>query len=253
MVKGNPCYIIYILNLISVNLTKLFQIDVMDVTWRYTKDHQQILKHRNLCDETWLVRTIWNMNNKLQNNLSKPMIQKLQCRLVKEIVEFMTPVDSSAGEYNGRTSGSLSWRMSRGEVEHPKIKTDYKFTLTNKEKINKKFHLQYCCNSDEYIRISNSDEKISSIQSCLMWQKAIHRKVENDWQMAYIARESSSSQAVLCWSFDFSDSNLTIDEMSLNVPGTIFENGEINIRLLVGSNAISVNYGKYNTIHWSRV
>ncbi|KAG1674789.1 Peptide-N(4)-(N-acetyl-beta-glucosaminyl)asparagine amidase [Nymphon striatum] len=231
------------------NLTYVFAfsaIDVMDVTWRYTKDHKQVLKRRNLCDENSLVQTIANTNKQLQNDLSQEVKKKLQFRLVKEIVEFMTPVNTSAGEYGGRMSGSLGWRMSRGEVDRPKIKSNYKFKLTDKEKVNKKFHLQYCCSSDEYIRISNDHEKIQGFQSCLMWQKAILRKVEHDWKMSYLAREPSSSHAMICWSFDFSDCDLIVNKMLLNVPGTVFENGVINIKLVVGENSISVDFGKKN-------
>lgn len=37
-------------------------------------------------------------------------------RTIVELVEFISPKAPKPGEYGGRTSGSMAWRVARGEV-----------------------------------------------------------------------------------------------------------------------------------------
>jgi hypothetical protein len=75
------------------------------------------LERRNECNETWLINFTNELSKKRQTNLNKKEIEELQLRLVVEIVEFLTPKQIKEGEDIGRQSGSLQWRLERGEIQ----------------------------------------------------------------------------------------------------------------------------------------
>lgn len=91
--------------------------ECVDVTWRYSCKHQEVLGRRNKCDENWLVYFLNKLSRKRQANLTKEVRDELQIRLAFEIVEFLSPKGPKEGEDIGRQSGSLQWRLSRGETQ----------------------------------------------------------------------------------------------------------------------------------------
>jgi peptide-N4-(N-acetyl-beta-glucosaminyl)asparagine amidase len=95
--------------------------ECVDVTWRYSTKHQEVLKRRTGCDEIWLVEHTNELSRRRQAALSKSERDFLQQRRVGEVVEFLSPKKIKEGEDIGRQSGSLQWRMSRGEIQAPKV------------------------------------------------------------------------------------------------------------------------------------
>lgn len=53
---------------------------------------------------------------KRQQSLSPDRKRELTERLLVELVEFISPKTPKPGELGGRSSGSLAWRMARGET-----------------------------------------------------------------------------------------------------------------------------------------
>lgn len=53
---------------------------------------------------------------KRQQALSPDRKNELTRRLLVELVEFISPKKPKPGELGGRNSGSLAWRMARGET-----------------------------------------------------------------------------------------------------------------------------------------
>lgn len=107
----------------------------------------------------------------------------------------------------GRTTGSLAWRMARGEIgssQAPTSAEPFVFKLTEEERKSKVFHIKYSCAKDEYIRVSKNSEVIKPFSSCVNKQQNVFRKEERDWKMAYLARTEGSSSAEISWKFDFS-------------------------------------------------
>lgn len=51
-----------------------------------------------------------------QQALSGARTKELTERLLVELVEFISPKKPKAGELGGRNSGSLAWRIARGET-----------------------------------------------------------------------------------------------------------------------------------------
>lgn len=119
---------------------------VVDVTWRYSCKHPEVLSRRTRVQEAWLLHTINGLNASVSFNPFKPACQTNFCgdsdvnhppsalilkrqqslspgrkkelteRLLVELVEFISPKKPKPGELGGRNSGSLAWRMARGET-----------------------------------------------------------------------------------------------------------------------------------------
>lgn len=75
------------------------------------------MKRRVECDEMWLVQFTNELSMNRQSNLSHKDRERLQLRKLAELVEFMGEKKIKEGEEIGRQSGSLQWRMSRGEFQ----------------------------------------------------------------------------------------------------------------------------------------
>ena len=91
------------------------------MTWRYTANFKQTMERRTESDEIWLVKYTNRLSRKRQANFDKFKISQIQHRLATEIVEFLTPKKVQEGEEAGRQSGSLQWRISRGEIESAQV------------------------------------------------------------------------------------------------------------------------------------
>lgn len=93
------------------------QNECIDVTWRYSADQAQVMRRRNECDEMWLVGFANELSARRQMGMQKKERDWLETRKLMELVEFMSPKKITDGEQVGRQSGSLQWRMSRGEFQ----------------------------------------------------------------------------------------------------------------------------------------
>lgn len=89
--------------------------DVQDVSWRYSKDHENMLKSRNMCTEKELLQAILELRKKRQLNCSDARKKYLKKRTLRELVDLMVIREPTENERKGRSSGSLSWRLERGE------------------------------------------------------------------------------------------------------------------------------------------
>lgn len=64
-------------------------IEIQDVTWRYSSKHKEVLLRRKECTEEELTNAIVNLKNKRQENMSVPKKKFLAKRTLKELVELM--------------------------------------------------------------------------------------------------------------------------------------------------------------------
>ncbi|KAM3596690.1 uncharacterized protein V6R79_019091 [Siganus canaliculatus] len=161
---------------------------VVDVTWRYSCKHSEVLTRRTRVQEAWLLHTVNGLNASRQQSLSPDRKKELTERLLVELVEFITPKKPKPGELGGRNSGSLAWRIARGETgesdsEPSSQIAGYVFTPTEKEKSDRLLHVRYSATKDEYCRLSNNSEIIQSWDQCVWRKESVFRKVETDWQM----------------------------------------------------------------------
>jgi peptide-N4-(N-acetyl-beta-glucosaminyl)asparagine amidase len=89
--------------------------DIQDVSWRYSKDHNRLLTVRNYCTEKELLQAIIGLRKKRQANCSEARKKYLLKRTLMELVELMVMREPTENELKGRSSGSLDWRLERGE------------------------------------------------------------------------------------------------------------------------------------------
>ena len=81
---------------------------------------------------------------------------ELERRREIELKEFEQVKDVNPDGYEGRTTGSLEWRLARGETGHGTVQKPSEMVvyapieLTDVEVENKVFHLKYSSRSDKY-------------------------------------------------------------------------------------------------------
>ena len=80
------------------------------------------MARRDECSENWLVRYANKLSAKRQVRLGEARVRQIQLRTATEIVEFLTPKVVKDGEEVGRQSGSLQWRLNRGEIRAPDVR-----------------------------------------------------------------------------------------------------------------------------------
>ncbi|KAF7238266.1 Peptide-N(4)-(N-acetyl-beta-glucosaminyl)asparagine amidase [Varanus komodoensis] len=139
--------------------------EVVDVTWRYSCKHEELLSRRTLIKEAVLRETINNLNKVRQQSLTEGRKRELLERIIVELVEFISPKTPKPGELGGRNKEVI-------------------FIPTGKEKASKLLHLRYNIVEDCYTRLSNNNEKIHGWEKGVWKMDSIWRKVESDWEMA---------------------------------------------------------------------
>lgn len=216
--------------------------EVQDVTKRYVMNFDK--EKRNLVDEDWLNKLVMEQTDLYQKNLKDSGFKtKLaQMRLV-ELAEFMFAKKSelSKEEGQGRTSGSLAWRLARQE-----IKTGGNFVIepTEKELEIGEIDLEYCIVQDFYKR--KYGENVSGWNNLTFEVENLFKKEEKDWKMVYLARNSADKQGRISWKVDLSKTKLKIKSVELLIQSKVFENGKIVWQLLGDENkAILPTPGKH--------
>uniref|UniRef100_A0A3P8SBX4 Peptide-N(4)-(N-acetyl-beta-glucosaminyl)asparagine amidase n=1 Tax=Amphiprion percula TaxID=161767 RepID=A0A3P8SBX4_AMPPE len=209
---------------------------VVDVTWRYSCKHPEVLSRRTRVQEAWLLHTINGLCASRQQSLSPDRKKELTERLLVELVEFISPKKPKPGELGGRNSGSLAWRVARGETGGADTGTStqdagFVFTPTEKEKSDKILHVRYNITKDQYCRVSNNCEKIQNWDQCVWRKESVFKKVEHDWNMVYIARTEDSSMGRISWKFDFASAGLKIKQASIIASSQTFHSGKVCWRL----------------------
>lgn len=187
------------------------------------------MSRRTKVKEELLRETINGLNKQRQLSLSESRRKELLQRIIVELVEFISPKIPRPGELGGRVSGSLAWRVARGEtgLERKEIL----FIPSENEKISKQFHLRYDIVRDRYIRVSDNNTNISGWENGVWKMESIFRKVEKDWNMVYLARKEGSSFAYISWKFECGSAGLKVDTVSVRTSSQTFETGSVRWKL----------------------
>lgn len=97
--------------------------EVQDVTWRYTRDQEAVMKRRKACTEQSLIYLLQSLTHQRQNSASysRARTEYVVERRLLELADMLyipnsRNKDSDEETYEGRTSGSLVWRLARGEI-----------------------------------------------------------------------------------------------------------------------------------------
>lgn len=183
--------------------------EVQDVTWRYVIDLKQTCSRRNLCDEDWLARYLVICTEKLICGCSETFKDMIRKRKLLELLSFIRTPENyirkvTADDLVQRKTGSLAWRVARGEFSTQMschnivaIKTiDTNLIRHSKSTI---YTMRYNCCKDVYTCTYNQSTTKPSWLSLVYEAKNVARKFEKDWKIAYIVSHihTSFSKSVL--------------------------------------------------------
>lgn len=96
--------------------------EVQDVTWRYTRNQKAVMKRRKICTEQRLIQFLRSLTDQRHNspNYSRMRREYVVMRSLLELADMLYIPNlqnkNSDETYEGRTSGSLAWRLARGEI-----------------------------------------------------------------------------------------------------------------------------------------
>ncbi|KAL5289979.1 NGLY1 family protein [Megaselia abdita] len=209
--------------------------DLQDVTWRYSSDHKATKLLRSKCSEDELSHSIIKIRQKRQSVLTEKERKELSYLTMSELIELLVEREPTENELKGRSSGDLSWKLSRGECSFKNI---FVFEPLEEEIKTKQFNVKYSCRLDKYERFlkeSNSSTILStyhSWESCQFASVNIFRKVEKDWKMVYLARNEGTNSGEISWKFDFTKANLIVKHFSLWCDKQTYENGVLNLKII---------------------
>ncbi|RWS25203.1 peptide-N(4)-(N-acetyl-beta-glucosaminyl)asparagine amidase-like isoform X1 [Leptotrombidium deliense] len=197
--------------------------EVQDVTWRYTTQIDEILQRRSNCRESWIIDVLMKISAILQQHLPNDKKEYLCERRLKELVEFLFDPNQKRtvkeSERHGRQSGSLLWRLQRGEASS----NTTMFTFEISESNNK---IVYNCVKDEY---SFGDKTFEGWSKCVYRFNNVFRKEENDWKMCYLSRRENSipGEGVIEWNINLSKVKWTSIEIFLM--SETYSNGVVDV------------------------
>lgn len=224
------------------------QEDLVDVTWRYTKNSQELLlRRKKLFRETWWRGTLTSLRQNQISNIVASRRAVIEERLVREMAESISPKIHRQNNLGGRTSGSVQWREARGELGNTN-----QFVISPKE--NEKriggIRLHYFTSMDKYTRDSN-DEEILGWESVLYSKSNIERKEEHDWKMVYLARSQGCPTAHISWKIELNERSnkalnekLVLDKLELTLNFKVFESGIVKWILCTDKSALLLSNGK---------
>lgn len=101
---------------------------------------------------------------------------------------FRKPKDE---EQQGRISGSLTWRLARGETEDCIQPADFTWVLPENISVDKSVTVRYSTATDQYEFCYDGKKTSMKVgwSSGVLECEGVFRKEEKDWKMTYLARK----------------------------------------------------------------
>ncbi|CAN7941907.1 unnamed protein product [Ixodes pacificus] len=218
--------------------------EVQDVTWRYTSRFAETLSRRTLYAEGELIRVLLTVTRQLQAHLPEGLRNRMMLKRILELSEFLIPAKATDSEHHGRTSGSLQWRLQRGEMGASSSSVEpFVYRLTNSRCRNVVF--RYSASRDEYFILEDGVQ----IMHFSGWAKGafsafrMFRKEEQDWKMTYLARKEDAAEGSISWKLDFSPGN-AVKKLEVKCESTTYEDGKVEWHLASESKTILLDDGK---------
>ncbi len=159
-------------------------------------------------------------------------------RLASELAELLTEKKCrKEGDEGGRSSGSLTWRITRGEQTPGGADPQTVLRPHEKEFRAKLFRLTYNSAADEYDR-PILKEKTSDWRSGVYSSRDIFRKEELDWKNVYLARREGTDSGEITWKIDCGHDTLKVASVVIRMDSTTFENGIVRGICCFGSECL---------------
>jgi len=170
---------------------------IVDVSGRYSINHSAIAANQSrqeiqLTDLKEMLKTI-NISLKTQLNLSEQRVETLKNRRKAEIAEIRKTGELTREQvgrtFSGRSSGDAQWRLQRGETTASKLEESS--SASTRGPLTVQRCIEYSCATNKV----SIDGKCTGkgLLECCTKTNNFFRKVENDWNMAYLARVEGSA------------------------------------------------------------
>ncbi|CAM4820066.1 unnamed protein product [Rotaria magnacalcarata] len=218
---------------------------VEDVTWKYVTNFKQTIQRRNI-NEKRMAKTISRMNEKLQSQLNQQEKNKIIANRIEDIVSMLNEEKlTKESELHGRQSGSLGWKLARGETDQQDDITNGFIYFINNEECDKGFiSIEYNSVLDKYYRNEIEENKkdglIDKVYSC----SNIQRKIENDWKMVYLSRKQLNQSGIISWAIQFNSEQEELyrfHKINIQCPSTSFDQyAQISCQLQLGDEQVIV-------------
>ena len=208
---------------------------VQDVTWRYSRDHGQTRTRRLLVRPGWLVRTILQLSSARLAGLEAERRRELTGRRLAECLELLTPRSVSAGDLQGRQTGSLAWRLARGEAGQ-QGQQEEGWVWQPGQEAGQVMELSYDVVKDSYSTSNTAGGERQGWRGGVWSSRNIERKVETDWNMVYLARLEGSDreqQGEIEWRVKAREGE-RISRVVLRVESTVYHGASVRWQLCGG-------------------
>jgi len=205
--------------------------EIQDVTWRYSKDHSATTQRRKLVRPKWLVRSLLKLTDQIQEQYKPEEKSRLTQRRLKDCLEMLTPRKVKEDDKVGRKTGSLAWRLARGELgaigDVDPVESGWVFRPSAEEIGNGSFSVQFFMAGDYYLLGDGS--KKEGWKSGVNQVDNVTKKKEHDWKKVYLARTegcTESKKGTISWKFKIPD-EARISDVKLLVQSEVFQSGRI--------------------------
>uniref|UniRef100_A0A6G1S633 Peptide-N(4)-(N-acetyl-beta-glucosaminyl)asparagine amidase n=1 Tax=Aceria tosichella TaxID=561515 RepID=A0A6G1S633_9ACAR len=220
------------------------QYEVQDVTKRYSIDYAATLRRRTRFQESSLIHCLNQMNQKLLALAPSDRIRDLVSERRRRDMEVIDQLAKSPRQIPdkcqlaGRKTGSVQWRISRGEYQISAKKgtvVKIKPNDSKKEDSEPIFALYYNCDKNAYQSTANEYRNLSN-WSCLVYEyENLDFKYERDWKTSYVARYECcphNHAGRVRWRFDLNDLvDLDWHTVEILVTGKLYPDTSISITI----------------------
>ena len=208
--------------------------EVQDVTWRYSKNHEETRSRRQLVRPSWLVGRVLELSKERLGLATEERRQELTRRRLAECLEMLTPRTVSAGEKVGRQTGSLAWRLARGEAGEERLEAGCVWSPDQAALEAGVMEVTYDVVRDKYSE--GGVERREGWRSGVWRGQNIGRKVETDWNMVYLARVEGSEreqQGEVEWRFSVGE-EATVSRVVVSVESCCYHGASVRWTLCGG-------------------
>lgn len=222
------------------------QFEVLDVTKRYSKNFEETQQKRKQCQEFWLDQCLENLTEELLLLAPSDEIRKNVREKRFKDIEFMDQLTKQPRELpdknqlTGRKTGSIQWRIARGEYS-TSIKSRYIIQVETNESSRSDstapiFTLTYNCDRNTYQSTASQCDNVKNWSALTYEYESLDFKYERDWKTSYVARyETCPPEKVgsARWRFDLS--KMALDEswkaIEIRLTGKIYPRTLITVQM----------------------
>lgn len=233
------------------------QHEVLDVTRRYALDFKSTKAMRNIFDDQLIQQHLDVLSYELINRITDSDMRSTVMNRRRTDIEQMKRIEleprkvPDAKEYSMRKTGSLSWRIQRGEYI-PKLKNGFVISVVETSKPENQschdnflFSLKY--NSDKNMYDCSMEQYCNkgSWSTMTYLYENLDYKYERDWKTSYIARYETCSYDTIGkikWRLDLSSLEQRWHKLEIYLSGKVYPNTNITVNLQHCETKDSENY-----------